>query len=70
MRHPIRRYCEAHDLTQRAFSDLVGLSEGFISQLINGREVCGRKAALLIREKTAGAIGLDELLSWESDAAA
>ena len=63
--HPIKRYCEKRGLSQREFADQVGLSEGFISQLIRGHEVCGRQAALQIHDKTHGAVGLEELLKWE-----
>lgn len=50
----------------------MGLSPGFISQLISGSERCGRIAALRIVEKTGGEIQLAELLTWDpkSDGAA
>ncbi len=65
--HPIRRYCELHGLTQRTFADIVGFSEGFISQMIRGHDVCGRSAAIQIVKKTGGEIRLEELLTWEAD---
>lgn len=63
--HPIRRYCEQRKIRQRVFAELVGLSEGFVSQLITGRERCGRDAGLKIVQRTGGAIELVELLSWD-----
>ena len=65
--HPIRRYCDDRELTQRAFADIVGFTEGFISQMIRGHDVCGRNAAIQIVKKTGGEIRLEELLTWESD---
>jgi len=65
MDHPIRSYCVERNLRQREFAKTVGLSEGFISQLILGRERCGRDAALSIVEKTGGEIDLTELLTWK-----
>ncbi len=65
MKHPIRRYCEKKSITQQEFADTVGLSGPFISQLISGRDVCGRTAALAIFQKTGGEITLAELLTWE-----
>ncbi len=65
--HPIRRYCEKREITQRAFADIVGFTEGFISQMIRGHDVCGRNAALQIFHRTGGDIGLEELLAWEAD---
>ena len=64
--HPIRRYCQDRELTQRDFADLVGLSEGYVSQMIAGHYECGKNAALQIVTKTGGKIQLEELLTWES----
>jgi len=52
-------------MTQRAFAELVGFSDGFISQLINGHDRCGRNAALQIVERTRGAITLERILTWK-----
>lgn len=65
VQHPIQTYCKEHGLTQKAFADQVGLSEGFISALIRGRDRCGRNAALKIVGATDGAIDLEELLVWD-----
>jgi len=64
VKHPIKRYCVARRIKQREFARVVGLSEGFISQLILGHEKCGRESALLIVERTGGVIRLEELLTW------
>lgn len=66
MAHPIKRYCKANQMSQREFARAVGLSEGFVSQLVNGHEKCGREAALQIEERTGGRIRLRELLTWRS----
>ena len=74
--HPIRRYCDEHpspvrvgkSMNQREFAELVGLSQAFISQLISGRDRCGRNAGMVICDKTSGGIGLEELLTWEAAA--
>lgn len=63
--HPIREYCENKGITQKAFAQRVGLSEGFISQLVRGREFCGRAAGLQIVEECGGAISLEALLTWK-----
>lgn len=63
--HPIKRYCDRRGIRQRAFAQLVGLSEGYVSQLISGRERCGKHAALKIVQKTGGAVTLEDLLTWE-----
>jgi len=63
--HPIKRYCEAHSLTQRVFAARVGLSPSFISQLVLGREHCGRVAGMRIVAATDGEIDLAELLTWD-----
>ena len=65
--HPIRRYCEEHDITQREFAEQVGLSDPFISQLISGRDKCGRNAALQMVAETDGEISLEELQTWNTD---
>ena len=65
--HPIKRYCNKHGLTQRAFAQQVGLSEGFVSQLVSGRQYCGREAAIQIRDCTDGEISIEKLLTWEPD---
>lgn len=63
--HPIKRYCEKHGLNQKEFADAMGLSAGFVSQLITGREKCGRRAGLKIVQRCGGEITLQELLTWE-----
>ncbi len=62
--HPIQRYCKERGITQRAFAEQAGLSEGFISQLISGRDRCGRNAGLQIVAFTDSEISLEELLTW------
>ncbi len=64
-KHPIRKYLEENDLTQVEFADRMGYKQGFISSLINGGDVCGRKAAIRIMTKTGGKIQLEELIMWE-----
>ncbi len=70
--HPIRRYCERHGITQLAFARQVGLSAPFISQLVRGRQKCGRDAGLQIIARVGGEISLERLLTWigDEDAAA
>ncbi len=63
--HPIKRYCVKRGLLQREFADVVGYTEGFISQLILSQQVCGRLAAKTISEKTGGEISIAELIVWE-----
>ncbi len=63
--HPIKRYCEKRGLLQKEFAEVVGYTEGFISQLILGREVCGRLAAITISQKTGGELTIPELITWE-----
>lgn len=65
--HPIRRYCTEHGISQKEFAEKVSLSAAFVSQLVNGREVCGRVSALQIIEKTEGEVGLEELLRWKPE---
>lgn len=64
--HPILAYCEKHGLTQREFAKQVALSEPFVSQLIRGRERCGRNAGLKIVSRTGGEVSLERLLTWGS----
>lgn len=66
-KHPIRRYCLERNISQRDFAAVVGLTEGFISQLVHGHEVCGRSAAIEIVKKTGGEIRLEELITWEAN---
>lgn len=63
--HPIRAFCTDKAITQRAFADTVGMTEGFISQLITGRERCGRNAALAIQTATGGVITVSDLFEYE-----
>jgi len=65
--HPIKHYCEKHGITQRSFAGQVGLSEGFVSQLVHGRERCGREAGLQIVARSGGEISLERLLTWIGD---
>lgn len=65
--HPIKRYCEGNQISQRAFARLTVLSEGYVSQLISGRDSIGKQAALRIVSKTGGEITLAELLTWTPD---
>lgn len=63
MEHPIKRLCRARGITQKAVAEEVGYTPTFISDLIHGREKCGREAALRFW-RTYG-LDLEELLTWE-----
>jgi transcriptional regulator with XRE-family HTH domain len=63
--HPIRRFCRAHEWSQADVALEAGLSEGYVSQLVNGRERCGASAALRIAAATG--IPVEELLAWNRE---
>jgi len=68
--HPISQYCRDHGLNQKQFAAQVGYTEGFISQLINGRYRCGAQAAQQIALRTEGAISIERLITWRLPAQA
>lgn len=63
--HPIRKYCRKLGITQRQFALTVGFTEGFVSQLINGHEKCGRDAAMNIEQATGKEITVGDLFKFE-----
>lgn len=67
--HPIKKYCEATEISQAEFARRVGLSAPYVSQIINSAADIGRVAAKTIVAQTGGEITLLELLTWHSDPA-
>ena len=65
--HPIRRYCRKHDITQSEFAGRCGLSNGYISQLISGRELCGAAGSISISRASDGEISIEELILWGAE---
>ena len=63
--HPIKRYCTEHEISQRAFAGICGLTPAYISQMVNGHVTPGRIAGETIVRVTGGEIRLSELFSWE-----
>lgn len=57
-------------ITQSEFARRTGYSRQFISALINGVDRCGGLAAIKLKKKTKGAIGIAELIEWKQRAAA
>ena len=61
--HLILRYIRRHKMTQVAFARLVGLSPQYVNDLVLGRHVAGRNAAIKIEDGTRGEITVQELLT-------
>ncbi len=68
--HPIKAYCERHELTQADFAERVGLSAAYVSQVIRGVERMGREAAEKIVAATDGELTFDALFGWRPEIAA
>ena len=65
--HPIKRYCERHDLTQAEFATRVGLSAPFVSEVIRGVYRLGRDGARKVVNATRGELSFDALLGWDPE---
>ena len=68
----IRQYCTEHSLSQRQFAKLCGLSHGYISILVNGRNpTTGAPAELTVGslDRIAGAMGktIDQVIAEADD---
>ena len=60
--HPLRDFLTTTGQTQSEFAARAGLSAGFLSKLLSGRERPGANAAVRIVDATLGAVSLEELL--------
>jgi transcriptional regulator with XRE-family HTH domain len=54
--HPLRRWMFDEQLTQTDFADAVGISQGFLSDMIAGRRKPSDETAAKIKKITKGAI--------------
>jgi DNA-binding transcriptional regulator YdaS (Cro superfamily) len=52
----LRQYIEKRGLSQKAFGDLVGVSQGMVSQWLTGARPISPESAKAIEERTHGAI--------------
>lgn len=60
--HGLKRYLVENDLTLEKFSAAVGISKGYLSQLINYARHPSCPVALRISEATKGAVSVLDLL--------
>jgi DNA-binding transcriptional regulator YdaS (Cro superfamily) len=57
----IRAYLDKNSLSQEAFGNLIGVSQGLVWQWMNGHTQITAERAIEIEEKTKGAIKRHEL---------
>lgn len=63
MKNPIRHYCDQHNLTLKEFAEGIGRSEGYVCDVVNGREVCSGDLARRCFKRYG--IPIADLLLWE-----
>lgn len=57
----IRQYIAKRGLSQKEFGNLVGVSQGMVSQWLTGARPISPESALAIEQKTKGAVRKHEL---------
>jgi hypothetical protein len=61
--HPVLRWLLMEGMTQARFAALSGVSEGFISRMVNWQAVPGRESAKRMRRASKNALTFDDIFA-------
>ena len=65
----LKKYLKANRATQRDFASSLGISQAFLSQLLNGRRIPSLDLAVRIERLTDGAVPASSWVKQDGEAA-